>query len=297
MHSPADLRLDNNHSHQWLPRTVLPFIVGGTSGIVATMCVQPVDMIKVQIQLAGKGADSRVLPMIRRLIAQKRVLDLYAGLSAGVLRQIVYGTSRLGFFFTFENAFKKREANGETTYGFKQRAVASIAAGALGATIGNPTEVALLRMQSDSLLPVSGRQNYRSGAHAMVRIVKEEGIRSLWAGTLPTVIRAMSTNFGQLAFFSESKAQLQKRTKLSQQSQTVVASAIAGFFASLLSLPFDFTKSRLQSQRRATSAPYAYQGMTDCFLGVLREEGPLRFYRGFGPYFLRMAPHRYCSLE
>ncbi|KAI8609755.1 hypothetical protein BC830DRAFT_1233121, partial [Chytriomyces sp. MP71] len=34
---------------------VQPFVLGGASGMIATAIVQPVDMVKVRIQLAGEG--------------------------------------------------------------------------------------------------------------------------------------------------------------------------------------------------------------------------------------------------
>ncbi|KAK5698471.1 putative mitochondrial 2-oxoglutarate/malate carrier protein [Elasticomyces elasticus] len=109
-----------------------------------------------------------------------------------------------------------------------------------------------------------------------MRISRYEGIGALWAGAFPTVVRAMSLNLGQLAFFSESKAQLAARTSLSTQNQTFAASAIAGFFASFLSLP--------------------YKGLLDCAGKVVRDEGWLRFYRGFGTYYVRIAPHAMVTL-
>lgn len=144
-------------------------------------------------------------------------------------------------------------------------------------------------MQSDGMKPRVDRANYRSVFDALIRVARAEGIRGLWSGSYPTIIRAMATNFGQLAFFSESKSQLKQRTALSPQMQTVVASGIAGFFASFFSLPFDFLKTRLQRGG-------GYTGMMDCARQVLREEGPLRFYRGFGTYFLRIAPHSIITL-
>lgn len=269
-------------------KPVLPFLVGGTSGIVATICIQPIDMIKVRIQLS-EGAATPV-SVLRNVIAQGRILDLYDGLSAGLLRQVVYGTARLGLFFTFEDLLKQRAQKNGTTYGFLERASAGLAAGALGATIGNPAEVALIRMQSDGLQPANQRANYRSVFHALSSITRNEGVKALWSGAYPTIIRAMAVNFGQLAFFSESKHQLAK-TGLSEQSKTVAASGIAGFFAAFFSLPFDFTKSRLQSQRKTTDGVVRYKGMLDCFVKVAKEEGVLRFYKGFGTYFMRLAPH------
>jgi len=278
-----------------------PFVIGGFSGMVATTCIQPIDMVKVRLQLFGEGARGGPKPtplsVARDIVTQGKVLDLYQGLSAGLLRQVVYGTSRLGLFFTFEDALKKRAQERGTTLGFGERALAGLCAGGLGAMIGNPAEVALIRMQSDGLQPKEQRANYRSVFDALARITRNEGVLALWSGASPTVIRAMSTNFGQLAFFSESKHQLQARTNLSEQARTITASAIAGFFASFFSLPFDFVKTRLQRQTTSTvdGAP-PYRGTFDCFVKVARTEGLLRFYRGFWTYFMRMAPHSSVNL-
>ena len=83
--------------------------------------------------------------------------------------------------------------------------------------------------------------------------------------------------------------QLKRRTQWGARTQTLAASGIAGFFASFFSLPFDFVKTRLQRQGKGEGRVYA--GMWDCFRKVAREEGWLRFYRGFATYYVRIAPH------
>ena len=259
--------------------------------MAATTMIQPVDMIKVRLQLAGEGSKSGIRPsplsITRDIIASGKFLDLYTGLSAGLLRQAVYTTARLGFFDTFMNVLKTRAAEKQTSIGFKERAAAGLSAGGLAAMVGNPADLALIRMQSDGLKPPGSRANYTSVLDALSRIAKSEGIYALWAGAYPTVVRAMALNFGQLAFFSEAKNQLkaQNVVDMGPRTQTLTASAIAGFFASFFSLPFDFVKTRLQKGKGQ------YTGMFDCFRKVAREEGLLRFYRGFGTYYIRIAPH------
>lgn len=271
-----------------------PFVVGGSSGIVATCCIQPIDMVKVRLQLFGEGSSTGPKPsaftLARQIVAQDGLLSLYNGLSAGLLRQVVYGTARLGLFFTFEDMLKHRAEVKGTSYGFGQRAAAGLAAGGLAAFVGNPVEVALIRMQSDGLKPKAERMNYRSVFSALSHVAGREGIKGLWSGAYPTIVRAMATNFGQLAFFSETKNQLTVRTQLSEQSKSIVSACVAGFFASFFSLPFDFVKTRLQRQSKSDAVQY--KGLVDTFVRVTKEEGLLRFYRGFGTYFLRIAPHR-----
>jgi len=285
--------------HSPLLRAALPFLNGGLAGMVATTCIQPIDMIKVRLQLAGEGVKigPRPTPMsvTRDIIAAGKVMDLYTGLSAGLLRQAIYTTARLGFFDTFMRSLSARAEARNTKIGFQDRAVAGLAAGGIGAFIGNPADLALIRMQSDGLRPAAERANYKGVGDALVRIAKSEGVLRLWAGASPTVVRAMALNFGQLAFFSEAKSQL-KETSLGPRAQTLAASAIAGFFASFFSLPFDFVKTRLQKQHRGPDGKLPYSGMIDCFQKVIRQEGPLRFYRGFTTYYTRIAPHAMVTL-
>lgn len=285
----------NDFLHTPFMRGALPFINGGLSGMVATTVIQPVDMVKVRIQLAGEGKAGGPKPtpisVTREIIASGRALDLYTGLSAGLLRQAVYTTARLGFFETIMGNLSSRAKSKDKSIGFAERASAGLTAGGLAAMIGNPADLALIRMQSDGLRPLAERKNYSSVFDALRSIARSEGIGALWAGATPTVVRAMALNFGQLAFFSETKAQLKQRTQWSTKTQTFTASAVAGFFASFFSLPFDFVKTRLQKQQKGPDGKLPYRSMVDCFTKVAKQEGLTRFYRGFGTYYVRIAPH------
>ena len=285
----------NDFLHTPFMRGALPFINGGLAGMVATTVIQPVDMIKVRIQLAGEGKaggpKATPLSVTREILASGKALDLYTGISAGLLRQAVYTTARLGFFDTFMNSLSARAKAKGQQIGFAERATAGLTAGGLAAMIGNPADLALIRMQSDGLRPIAERKNYKSVIDALSSIAKSEGVGALWSGAAPTVVRAMALNFGQLAFFSEAKAQLKAKTQWSANTQTLSASAIAGFFASFFSLPFDFVKTRLQKQQKGPDGKLPYKSMADCFAKVAKQEGILRFYRGFGTYYVRIAPH------
>jgi len=283
--------------HHPLVRPALPFVNGGLAGMIATTCIQPVDMIKVRIQLAGEGSRAAEGPkptpftVTRQILASGKVLDLYTGLSAGLVRQAVYTTARMGFFDTFLGMAGRKAKESNRSVTFVERGAAGLAAGGLAAILGNPADLALIRMQSDGLRPIAERANYKSVFDALARIARSEGIFSLWNGCFPTVLRAMALNFGQLAFFSEAKVRLSQTDWMPASAAPWAASAVAGFFASFFSLPFDFVKTRLQNQRRSSDGKLPYKGTLDCFLKVARNEGLGRFYRGFGTYYVRIAPH------
>lgn len=77
-------------------------------------------------------------------------------------------------------------------------------AGAIGATVGSPADLALIRMQADTLLPAAERRNYKNAFHALIRISSDEGVLALWKGAGPTVVRAMALNMGMLASYDQS---------------------------------------------------------------------------------------------
>ncbi|KAI5321061.1 hypothetical protein L3X38_030131 [Prunus dulcis] len=77
---------DKNKPKSGVWPTIKPFVNGGTSGMLATCVIQPVDMIKVRIQL-GQGSAAQVT---RTMIKEEGIGALYKGLSAGLLRQATY---------------------------------------------------------------------------------------------------------------------------------------------------------------------------------------------------------------
>lgn len=179
---------------------------------------------------------------------------------------------------------------------FWEKAAAGLTAGGLGAVVGSPADLSLIRMQSDGTLPPEQRRNYRNVFHALTTIVKEEGAGGVFTGVWPTAVRAMALNIGMLATNDQAKEMLSK-AGVKGFSNTLGASATAGFFASFLSLPFDYMKTQLQKmQKDATTGKYPYSGMFDCFVKTLKHHGPLRFYTGFPTYYIRIAPHAMCTL-
>lgn len=71
----------------------------------------------------------------------------------------------------------------------------------MGSLVGNPADLALIRMQADARLPQADRRNYKNVVDAFKRITKEEGFFALWRGATPTVIRAMALNFAMLVSY------------------------------------------------------------------------------------------------
>ncbi|KAJ3414395.1 hypothetical protein HDV05_006669 [Chytridiales sp. JEL 0842] len=278
-----------------------PFVFGGLAGMAATTVIQPVDMVKVRLQVVGQETRANPFAIASSIVKSEGIASLYTGLSAGLLRQATYTTARMGLFNTFMHYFQTVNTSSTTNSKpasptFYQRAVAGLAAGAIGAMIGNPFDLALVRMQTDGMQPVAKRANYTSAPNAMFRIARSEGVLALWKGSGPTVARAMALNLGMLSTFSEAKSRLEPYTGRGTTQTQLSASAIAGFFASFFSLPFDFVKTRMQGQKPGPDGVLPYRGSLDCAVKVVAREGPFTFYKGFTTYYFRIAPHAMITL-
>jgi hypothetical protein len=69
------------------------------------------------------------------------------------MRQALYTTTRLGIYFSLSDYLKYTVNGGENMTGF-QKVYSSLVAGGIGSLVGTPADLILVRMQSDSSLPV-----------------------------------------------------------------------------------------------------------------------------------------------
>lgn len=250
----------------------------------------PTDMVKVRLQLGAQGGPFAVASQV---IKESGVGGLYKGLSAGLLRQCTYTTARLGIFNTLSESLRK--ANDGKPLPLYQKAGAGLAAGGLGALVGSPADLSLIRMQADSTLPVDQRRNYKNVGDALVRIVREDGFAGLFRGAGPTVVRAMALNMGMLASNDQAKEAIEAAGYKGQPA-VLGGALIAGFFASACSLPFDYVKTQIQEMKKGPDGKFPYTGPVDCALKTLARKGPFAFYTGFPTYCVRIAPHAVITL-
>jgi len=267
-----------------------PFILGGIAGCGATLCVHPLDVIRVQIQIdSGKASIGSVT---KHILAEKGPTGLYAGLTAGVFRQLTYGLTRFGVYQVLEDNAKKTR-----TPSFLERIGFGIIAGASGALVGNPSEVALVRMSADSKSPIAERRNYKNVADALVRVVREEGVLALMRGLDSNIARCVLLNASQLATFGQSKDLISQYTSIpAGLPMQFSASMVAGLMATIVTLPMDTTKSRLQNMKPGPDGILPYKNALDCVMKSVKAEGPLSLWKGFLPFYIKIAPHTTISL-
>ncbi|CAD5116281.1 DgyrCDS5188 [Dimorphilus gyrociliatus] len=273
-----------------IPKAV-KFLFGGSAGMGATLFVQPLDLIKNRMQLSGVGGELRAhktsFHAFTSILRNEGILALYAGLSAGLLRQATYTTTRLGVYTIL---FEKFSPEGKPP-NFLTKAAIGMAAGAIGSFVGTPADLSLIRMTADGRLPVEDRRGYKNVFNALFRISKEEGVLTLWRGCGPTIGRAMVVNAVQLATYSQAK-QILLSTRYFKDDLFChfVGSMISGLATTIASMPVDIAKTRIQSMKVIDGKP-EYSGAFNVLSTVIRKEGFFSLWKGFTPYYARLGPH------
>merc|ERR1719465_89662 len=106
----------------------------------------------------------------------------------------------------------------------------------------------------------------------------------------------MALNLGMLGGNQVATEQF-KEMGLKGPTLVFASSAVAGFLASVFSLPFDFVKTQMQKQRPdPVTGELPFKSSLDCVGKIMAEGGPLRFYAGFPTFYVRIAPHAMITL-
>ncbi|KAL6558736.1 Mitochondrial uncoupling protein 5 [Orobanche minor] len=290
------------------------FVEGGIASIIAGCSTHPLDLIKVRMQLQGEMTapvqnlrpalafhphqhhSIRVHPPPRvgpvsvglRIFQQDGAAALFSGVSATVLRQTLYSTTRMGLY----DVLKKRWTDPNTSnMPLTRKIVAGLIAGGVGAAVGNPADVAMVRMQADGRLPPAQRRNYKSVVDAISQMSRSEGVVSLWRGSSLTVNRAMLVTASQLASYDQFKEMILGKGVMRDGLGThVTASFAAGFVASVVSNPVDVIKTRVMNMKVEPGVAPPYSGAVDCAMKTIKAEGPMALYKGFIPTISRQGP-------
>ncbi|EXJ58508.1 hypothetical protein A1O7_05934 [Cladophialophora yegresii CBS 114405] len=214
--------------------------------------------------------------------------SLWWGISASMLRQSTYSTARFGLYNQFANKARERSGAARLTSGWE--IVCAGAAGGLAGLVGNPTEVALVRMCADGAKPPAQRFGYKHALDAILRIGREEGIQTFTRGLGPNVVRSviMMYECSQTLRYSAAKRRLLSNPSLGLKDGVFthfLASLVAGTVATTACAPADVLKSRIQNAVAVDGS------VSRIITESLRTEGPRFLMRGWTPAWLRLAPN------
>jgi solute carrier family 25 (mitochondrial dicarboxylate transporter), member 10 len=272
------------------PKTQPPFWLGGAAASLAACITHPLDQTKYRMQtMTTANKPPHMLRTLIHFAGRDGIPSLWTGISASILRQATYSTARFGLYNYF--AAEARQRTGKKKLSSTNEILCAGAAGGLAGLIGNPTEVPLVRMCADAAKPPVQQFRYKHAFNAVLRIAREEGLRTFSRGLAPNVVRSILMNVSQIATYSATKQQLlsSPTLDLSDGMPThFLASFVAGTVATTACAPADVLKSRMQN---AVAVNGVRPSLGRIVTESLRKEGPRFLMRGWTPAWMRLAPN------
>jgi solute carrier family 25 (mitochondrial dicarboxylate transporter), member 10 len=264
-----------------------PFWLGGAAGSMAVTVTHPLDLTKYRLQTVSsrQGMFRTILYFAQR----DGVRSLWSGLSASILRQSSYTTVRFGIFNYM--AAEARERTGQQKLSTTLEIGLAGFAGGIAGLIGNPTEIALVRMCADGAKAPANRFGYSNCFNAIWRIGRDEGLQTFTRGLTPNVVRSIIMNVGQIATYSAVKHELLNNPAIGLTDGLpthFLASFVAGTVATTACAPADVLKSRIQN---AVAVDGVKPSLSRIISDSLRKEGPGFLMRGWLPAWVRLTPY------
>ncbi|KAG5448686.1 Kidney mitochondrial carrier protein 1 [Clonorchis sinensis] len=281
-----------------------PFVYGGTAAIFAEACTFPIDTSKTRLQIQGEmisgsaakfvgGPYRGMLHCVVTVGQVEGVRSLYQGLTAAILRQMIYGTIKFGLY----NNMKRMFVADPLDESLLVNICLAMFSGGLSNAIANPADMLKIRMQAHT----ANASGPPSLINLAVKAIREEGARSLYKGVNPTALRAAVVCGVELPAYDFAKKWLILLDLMSDTKAChFVSSFMAGLLGALISNPVDVIRTRLLNQRRTIASrvaqsnlsgqPKIYKNAFDCFFQTVRYEGTMALWKGFVPNWMRLGP-------
>ncbi|KAL9642597.1 hypothetical protein ABK040_011162 [Willaertia magna] len=297
------------------------FLAAGLASSTATAIVNPLELIKTRIQTTQ--VNDSIINVVRNIIAKEGgIHKLWTiGLGVSFTRSLLYSSVRIGVYDPVKevitkiiNNYKIGSTNTEVVHQNTSKdlplfwkAFAGLISGAIGSALMNPLDVVKIRFQSSGMTGQTGLNNqqpivYKNTLDALMKIIKTEGILSLYKGTTITVLRASALTSAQLSSYEQAKYLFIEKLNFDREStSTHISSAlVSGLFTAITISPFDVIKTRymndIKLKKNLTNGGSQFNGIFDCVVKSVRKEGPLVLFKGFLPSYARLGPHFLLSL-
>ncbi|KAK7688932.1 hypothetical protein QCA50_007623 [Cerrena zonata] len=269
------------------------------AGVVAVLCMHPLDLLKIKFQVATDKPKGGVGRAIWNSLREIKGTQGWRGLYRGVGPNIAGNASSWGLYFLFYNMLKQRASGGDPNFKMSPGSylLCSAQASAVTAIMTNPIWVVKVRMFTTRPDEPTA---YKSLTHGVREIYKTEGLKGLYRGT-SLALFGVSNGAIQFMCYEELKrwgferkrrqfAQAGREwtsndDKLSNTAYTIMSGA-SKLIALTSTYPYQVVRSRIQNNATA----HLYPTIPTCVKRTWAEEGIRGFYRGLGTNLVRVLP-------
>ncbi|TFK30949.1 mitochondrial carrier [Coprinopsis marcescibilis] len=265
------------------------FVLGGIAGAFGATIVYPIDMVKTRMQnqrttVVGQMLYKNSIDCAKKILRNEGFLGFYRGLGP----QLVGVAPEKAIKLTVNDLIRARAMDPETgRISLPWELFAGGAAGGCQVVFTNPLEIVKIRLQ------VQGEAAKVEGAvpRGAVHIIRQLGIVGLYRGASACLLRDIPFSAIYFpAYFHLKQDVFHEGYNGKRLSflETLAAAAIAGMPAAYLTTPADVVKTRLQVEARQGQT--RYNGLTDAFAKIYKEEGFKALFKGGPARIIRSSP-------
>ncbi|GAA6061169.1 hypothetical protein JCM10212_005755 [Sporobolomyces blumeae] len=279
-------------------------VAGVTAGLVSTVCMQPLDLLKVQLQVSTTTKTRSTLGQIGYGLKEIVKRDGgVRGLYRGIGPNLVGNASSWGLYFLWYTDFKRRlhgDKNVKLNAG--QHLLASASSGVVTAIITNPLWVVKTRMYTTS---ASSPKAYKGVLHGLYTLCREEGFRGMSKGMTLALIGVSNGAIQFMTYEELKKWRVESRRKrlgagISEEEvkklsnlEYILMSGSAKLVAIAITYPYQVIRSRIQYQptiSRLSNLDKPYTSIPDVIRRTYANEGLRGFYKGIATNAVRILP-------
>ncbi|CAE6469408.1 unnamed protein product [Rhizoctonia solani] len=254
---------------------------GTFAGAVEAFVTYPTEFVKTRSQFDGNKEGP--ITIVRNTWNQHGIRGFYSGCTA----LVVGNAAKAGVRFVSYDRFKRALADKDGKVSAPRSLVAGLGAGMMEAIFAvTPSETIKTKLIDDSKLP---QPRFRGLIHGTGIIVREEGIRGIYRGLFPVMMRQGANSAVRFTTYSTLKQFVQSNMRLREgvplpSSVTFGVGAIAGLVTVYTTMPLDVIKTRMQSLKARSQ----YKNSFDCAYQTFVNDGLLSFWRGATPRLARL---------
>jgi solute carrier family 25 aspartate/glutamate transporter 12/13 len=266
------------------------FAIGGFAGAIGATFVYPIDLVKTRMQNQRRTKGGIVPPgrviytsswdCAAKVLKYEGFKGFYKGLGPQLIGVAPEKAIKLVVNDYLRSWFGQVQGAKPGEIYFPLEVLAGAGAGASQVIFTNPLEIVKIRLQVQGETPGAKKSAYQ--------ICKELGFTGLYRGASACFLRDIPFSGIYFPAYAKLKQSLRDEEGRLSNTNLLLAGSLAGVAAASTTTPADVIKTRLQVEARLGEA--RYNGILDCFVQVLKSEGPTAFFKGVVPRVFRSSP-------
>eukprot|EP00760_Papus_ankaliazontas_P018340 PhM_4_TR17463/c1_g1_i1/m.92710/K14684/SLC25A23S; solute carrier family 25 (mitochondrial phosphate transporter), member 23/24/25/41 len=268
------------HTTEHENKPVVNFLAGGIGNCFAKSAMSPLSRVVVVMQL---DKDSKhVIPTVRKLIEKEGLRGFFRGNLTMIVHRFPYSGIQLLTYDRIKHGVREVFGGEEST--FLMKSLAGGLSGSIATAMCFPLDVVRTRLMSPN-------SQYNGIMPTLTRIHREEGLKSLYKGLVPTLLQRVPDLCLHFSVYETARFALLKRFEdvVGWQGCTLGASSVAGFASVTCTIPLDIIRRRMMMDGAGGSVRQ-YNNMMHCGACIFKEQGFVGLYRGYTVELSRVVP-------